>query len=103
LQASFLTPPFGYAVLMVRNSLRRGLSLSGLARALLPYLAAQLFVLALVLAWPSLIWHRNPTSLSGDLNAPGNPASTLSDEEMRRMIDRALPPPADDAGKDGKE
>jgi TRAP-type mannitol/chloroaromatic compound transport system permease large subunit len=103
LQASFLTPPFGYAVLMVRNSLRRGLSLAGLARALLPYLAAQLFVLALVLAWPSLIWHRNPTTLGGDLSTPGNPASILSDEEMRRMIDQALPPPIDDADKGSKE
>ena len=58
LQSSFLAPPFGYAVLMVRNSVRRTLSAQGLARALAPYLAVQLAVLALTLAWPALIWHR---------------------------------------------
>ncbi len=102
LQASFLTPPFGYAVLMVRNSVRRGLSLMGLSRALAPYLAAQLIVLALVLAWPSLVWQRNPTTLGG-ANAPGAPARALSDEEVRQLIERALPPVTDDAGKESKE
>ena len=103
LQASFLTPPFGYAVLMVRNSVRHGLSLTGLTRALRPYLAAQLVVLALVLAWPALIWQRNSTALRPD-NAPGIAAPQMSPEEERRLIDQQFPPvPADDAGKDEKE
>jgi tripartite ATP-independent transporter DctM subunit len=103
LQASFLTPPFGYAVLMVRNSVRRGLPLAGLARALLPYLAAQLFVLALVLAWPSLVWQRNPTVLSGD-HSSDSPAGAVSDDEARRLIERQYPPvPDEEAGKGGKE
>ena len=72
LQASFLAPPFGYAVLMVRNSVKRALSAGGLARALAPYLAVQLAVLAATLAWPALVWHRNPS----DLGAP-TPASML--------------------------
>jgi len=76
LQASFLAPPFGYAVLMVRNSVRRGLSLRGLSRALAPYLAAQLLVLALVLAWPALIWQRNPSTLT-----PSDQASTPADAD----------------------
>ena len=58
LQSSFLAPPFGYAVLLVRNSVHKTLSTPRLARALAPYLAAQLAVLALTLAWPALIWHR---------------------------------------------
>jgi TRAP-type C4-dicarboxylate transport system permease large subunit len=102
LQASFLAPPLGYAVLMVRQSVR-GISLSGLTRALLPYLAAQLLVLALVLAWPALVWQRNPTTI-GPANSSDQPAGGLSDEESQRMLERQLAPvPADDEGKDGKE
>lgn len=100
LQASFLTPPFGYAVLMVRNSVRRGLSLSGLAHALRPYLAAQLFVLALVLAWPALIWQRNPTALGVD-NPADSPPQEVSPEDARRLIEQQYPPiPAGDTDKD---
>jgi len=96
LQASFLTPPFGYAVLMVRHSLRRGLSLRRLARALAPYLAAQLLVLALVLAWPALIWQRNPATLPAVDPASGAAAGgPVSDDESRRMLERQLAPPAD--------
>jgi len=103
LQASFLTPPFGYAVLMVRNSVRSGLPLSRLARALLPYLVMQFLVLALVLAWPALIWQRNPSSLAANGAAP-DAAGAMSDDEARRMLERALPaPPGDDPGRDGKE
>ncbi len=99
LQASFLTPPFGYAVLMVRHSLRRGMALTALSRALLPYLAAQLLVLCLVLAWPALVWQRNPTTI-----APENPAGTVSDDEARRMLEQQLSPPSDESpGKAGKE
>jgi tripartite ATP-independent transporter DctM subunit len=93
LQASFLAPPFGYAVLMVRNSVRRGLSQKGLSRALAPYLAAQLLVLALVLAWPALIWQRNPSTLTA--NDPAGGAGPISDDESRRMLERQLAPPAD--------
>ena len=80
LQASFLAPPFGYAVLMVRNSVRRALSARGLARALAPYLAAQLTVLMLTFAFPALIWHRTPSDLGpppAPANAEGAPAPSL--------------------------
>jgi tripartite ATP-independent transporter DctM subunit len=105
LQASFLMPPFGYALLMVRHSVR-GLSLPRLARALLPYLAAQLLVLALVLAWPSLVWQRDSSRLesSRPADGPAGSAGAISDEESRRMLERQLaPPPLDDADKEGKE
>jgi len=70
LQASFLVPPFGYAVLMVRNRLQRPLSTRRLVRALLPYLVAQLAVLLLVLAEPRLVWQRNPLELAPSGAAP---------------------------------
>ena len=56
-------------------------------------------VLFLVLAWPSLVWQRNPTTI-----APDNPAGAVSDDDARRMLERQLaPPPDEDAGKEGKE
>ena len=84
LQASFLVPPFGYAVLMVRNSLKRPPPVRRLARALLPYLAAQLCVLALVLAQPRLVWQRNPIEL-----APSG-AAQKSEAEGREMLEKQL-------------
>jgi TRAP-type mannitol/chloroaromatic compound transport system permease large subunit len=53
LQLSFLLPPMGYAVLMVRS--RSGIARVGtsvLLRALAPFIAAQLCVAVLVFAWP---------------------------------------------------
>lgn len=91
LQASFLTPPFGYSVLMVRNSVRRAIPARGMARALAPYLAAQLAVLALTLAWPALIWHPNTSDLRSTA-----PAASSSDDEQRRMLERQLEQNADD-------
>ena len=101
LQASFLAPPFGYAVLMVRNSVRRGLSLSRPGARAAPYLAAQLFVLALVLAWPSLIWQRNPTALA-PTTRPAAPRG-VSHEEARRLIEQQLPPPPDEDAGQGRQ
>jgi TRAP-type mannitol/chloroaromatic compound transport system permease large subunit len=55
LQVSFLLPPLGYALLMVRGYVRKPLATLPLAKALAPYLVAQAVVLALVLAFPSLV------------------------------------------------
>ena len=96
LQASFLAPPFGYAVLMVRNSVRSALSARGLARALAPYLAAQLVVLAMVLAWPALIWHRTPT----DLGPPAASAPDAAPPEPTRSLEQLLEQGDDQAAKD---
>ncbi len=57
LQTSFLVPPLGYAVLMVRQQQQKPLATRPFAVAMLPYLAAQLGVLALVVAFPVLVWH----------------------------------------------
>src|SRR5207248_10180252 len=54
LQTSFLLPPFGYALMMVRGTLRYAGSLAALVRALFPFLIAQWLVLAAVLLAPQL-------------------------------------------------
>jgi TRAP-type mannitol/chloroaromatic compound transport system permease large subunit len=82
LQASFLVPPLGYAVMMVRQNQRRPLAVRQLASALLPYLVAQLFVLALVASFPALVWHDTAT-----LAAPAaSPAGNL--DELLKQQDR---------------
>ena len=48
LQASFLVPPSGYAVMMARSAMAQKTPIRPLARALAPYIGAQLVVLALV-------------------------------------------------------
>jgi TRAP-type mannitol/chloroaromatic compound transport system permease large subunit len=57
LQLAFLVPPFGYAAMMVRSTFARDLAPGEFARAVLPYVAAQLVVMAAVLAYPKLVWH----------------------------------------------
>ena len=76
LQTSFLIPPFGYAILMVRGRTAQNLDTGKLVRAVLPYLAAQLSVLVLVLCFPQLVWHegRVETTQFG----PGNPRSVMA-------------------------
>ena len=55
LQMSFLLPPFGYALMMVRGTLKETLALGALIRSLAPFLLAQWLVLAVVLAVPQLV------------------------------------------------
>jgi tripartite ATP-independent transporter DctM subunit len=98
LQTSFLMPPVGYAILLVRHGAKPALPIGPLARALAPYVLVQLVVLAAVIGQPALVWQRNPTSLG-----PATPAGTMSDEESRQMLERQLAPPDEDAGKGGKE
>jgi tripartite ATP-independent transporter DctM subunit len=92
LQASFLLPPFGYALMMSRGALKESVPTGALARALAPYLAAQLLVLAAVLLVPALVHvGEAPGSRSRSADAP------LSDEEARRRLEEMLaPPPAAD-------
>jgi TRAP-type mannitol/chloroaromatic compound transport system permease large subunit len=82
LQASFLLPPFGYAVLMAGSIMHQKLSQRALARALLPYLLAQVAVMLLVLLWPNMVWHSHSSDLS---NATSN--KQLSDEEVHKLFD----------------
>jgi tripartite ATP-independent transporter DctM subunit len=85
LQTSFLVPPFGYAVLMMRSR-SPSLSARGFARALAPYVAAQACVLGLVWAFPQMLW-RDAETTTAPSQAP------LSDEKARELLEKQLEPP----------
>ncbi len=90
LQTSFLLPPFGYALMMIRGTLKDTVALGALVRALLPFLVAQWAVLGVVLFVPQL------THLG---EAPGAasraPDKPLSGEELNRRLEELLPAPPD--------
>jgi TRAP-type mannitol/chloroaromatic compound transport system permease large subunit len=94
LQLSFLMPPFGYAVVLARTATATTLPLRSLARALRPYLACQIAVLALVIAIPALVWQRTPLALG-----PSRNEKPLSEDEQRRLLEQQLAP-APDADSD---
>jgi len=86
LQTSFLLPPFGYALMMVRGTLRYAGSLGPLIRALFPFLIAQWLVLAAVLLMPQLA---HLGEKEGDRTRV-TPA--LSSEELSRRMQEMLTP-----------
>jgi len=93
LQTSFLLPPFVYALMMARTTLRQPTRLAAVVRALLPFLIAQWAVLGAVLLFPALV---HVGEAAG--TASRAPAVPVSDEEINRRLDRMLPaPPADEA------
>ncbi|MFO1397208.1 MAG: TRAP transporter large permease subunit [Burkholderiales bacterium] len=73
LQASFLLPPLGYAILLTRQMQAQRPPLRPLMRSLAPYLAAQWLVFALVLAVPALVWQRNPLALPTAVQGTDSP------------------------------
>jgi tripartite ATP-independent transporter DctM subunit len=90
LQASFLVPPSGYAVMMARSQMRQKAALRPLAHALAPYIAAQLLVLALLVLVPKLAHLAQPTS------AEAPPIDTkVDDDTARKKFNDMLkiPPP----------
>jgi tripartite ATP-independent transporter DctM subunit len=54
LQTSFLTPPFGYALLLARGAAPPGVSLGHIYRGVLPYVLIQVLVITAVIALPSI-------------------------------------------------
>lgn len=91
LQASFLLPPFGYALMMARTALRESLPIHTIAWAVAPFLLAQLVVLALVLAFPALVHLRDtPGANTRTLAAP------VSEKEIERRLQEMMQPPAED-------
>ncbi len=96
LQTSFLVPPFGYAVLMLRNRLARHIDSGRFVRALLPYLLAQLAVLTLVLALPGFLWHDRAT-LAASTARPMTDEQV--DELLRRQTEPDEPGPATPPGR----
>lgn len=92
LQASFLVPPSGYAVMMARSQMQRKTALGPLVRALAPYISAQLVVLALVVLVPRLAHLAEPPR--ANVLAPAK----LDDDESRKRFNDMLnlPPPAEE-------
>jgi TRAP-type mannitol/chloroaromatic compound transport system permease large subunit len=89
LQASFLVPPFGYAVMMARSAAGDAGRLNRLSAALLPFLCLQLLVLALTLAYPPLTHLAEPAVIH---------TQPLPDAEIDRQLENIVPvPDADDA------
>jgi TRAP-type mannitol/chloroaromatic compound transport system permease large subunit len=90
LQAGFLLPPFGYALVLARAMDPPRQSLLALLRALWPYLGAVLAVLGLVLAAPGLThWLRS----APEANASAQPISAEEvDALMRAMSSRSEAP-----------
>lgn len=97
LQSSFLLPPFGYALMMVRGVMKEQVDFRDFLRALAPFLAAQWLLLLSVLFFPQLTHPGRPPE--GD-SRPG--PATLSDEEFNRRLNEMikLPEPETDAGPD---
>jgi tripartite ATP-independent transporter DctM subunit len=86
LQTSFLLPPFGYALMMVRGTLRYAGTLRALTRVLLPFLLAQWLVLGVVLAFPQLA-HLGEKESDRTRVAPA-----ISTEELNRRMEQMLTP-----------
>jgi len=79
LQASFVIPPLGYAVMMARSRIATRVATRALVAALLPFVAAQLAVLALVAAWPSILWR--DAEPAAQAQPPGD------EDALKRMLE----------------
>src|SRR5580704_1802130 len=92
LQSSFLLPPFGYALMMVRGVLKEPVAFRALLRALAPFLAAQWLLLLLVLLFPQL----THIGQSAD-DRVGPPSVPLSNEEFNKRLNEMIqiPEPPD--------
>jgi TRAP-type mannitol/chloroaromatic compound transport system permease large subunit len=55
LQTSFLTPPFGFSLFYLRGAVGDQLTTPQIYRGVLPFIALQLLVLALLIIFPGLI------------------------------------------------
>jgi TRAP-type mannitol/chloroaromatic compound transport system permease large subunit len=91
LQSSFLLPPFGYALMMVRGVLKEPAAFRALLRALAPYLAAQWLLLAVVLLFPQLT--HTGQSAADSTRAPAAPMSDAEfNKRLQEMIQLPEPP-----------
>lgn len=54
LQTSFLTPPFGFALFLLKSVAPPGIGLAEVYRGILPYVLMQIFVMAVVIACPAI-------------------------------------------------
>jgi tripartite ATP-independent transporter DctM subunit len=88
LQSSFLLPPFGYALMMVRGAAKNPAPFRPFVKALIPFLLAQWLLLIVVLMTPKLV-HIGENA-ADSTRAPAAPVSqTDIDKRMQEMV----PPP----------
>ena len=81
LQLSFLIPPMGYAVLIVRDKIAtQSTSGSKILYALLPYIVAQVFVTIMVFMFPAVVHQLDAQK------ADAVRSTTLSDEEIEAKM-----------------
>ncbi|HTQ83222.1 MAG TPA: TRAP transporter large permease subunit [Pseudolabrys sp.] len=93
LQSSFLLPPFGYALMMVRGAARNPAPFRLFVRALVPFLLAQWLLLLVVLFVPKLVHFGENAAENSRL--PSAPVSDADiDKRMREML--PAPPPMPD-------
>jgi tripartite ATP-independent transporter DctM subunit len=90
LQSSFLLPPFGYALMMVRGVAKNPAPFRTFVRALIPFLLAQWMLLIVVLLIPRLV-HIGENAAE----STRAPAAPVSNEEIDRRMREMLPPPPD--------
>jgi tripartite ATP-independent transporter DctM subunit len=88
LQTSFLLPPVGYALMLVRGTLREHIELRALVRNLMPFLLAQWALLLAILFIPQLahVW-------DDQASRSRKPANAISSDELNRRLQDMLPPP----------
>jgi TRAP-type mannitol/chloroaromatic compound transport system permease large subunit len=93
LQSSFLLPPFGYALMMVRGAAKNPAPFRPFVRVLVPFLLAQWMLLVVVLMVPKLV-HIGENAADNS-RAPASPVSNEEIEKrMREMLPTLPPPPA---------
>ena len=92
LQSSFLLPPFGYALMMVRGTLKEAVPLRAFLGALAPFLAAQWALLLLVLLFPPLTHGGKPLEEDRRL-----PPAALTDEEFNKRLNEMIRLPEPEA------
>ncbi len=90
LQASFLVPPAGYALMMTRGVLGGAATAGQISRALAPFLIGQLLVFALVMWQPRLV-HMLEAEGSRQRAAPGPAVSNDEVERRFREMQQSKP------------
>ncbi|MFZ1148578.1 MAG: TRAP transporter large permease subunit [Xanthobacteraceae bacterium] len=93
LQASFINPLIGYAVMMTRTVLKQAIPFPALLRSLLPYLFAQAALLLAVLLVPQLT-HVGESAADLSRKPPAISNQEL-EKRFEQMIQPAEPPPLD--------
>jgi TRAP-type mannitol/chloroaromatic compound transport system permease large subunit len=94
LQVSFLLPPFGYALMMVRGVAKNPAPFGSFVRALLPFVVTQWLLLVVVLLVPSLAHFGDRAD-----QISRAPAKELSPQEINKLFNEMVPLPSLPDGK----